>query len=103
MKSMKYINGNLRGSGGPHAIEITLECLLDVATPNSSWYIVITQLIHDLSSDGGHLGMLKSVSRSPWYPCAYRDSGILVTSWGIILQALNRARDGTIAIHQAGQ
>ena len=47
--SSKAMVDKIRGSGGPHSVNVTSEWLLILTGPHSSQYIIVVPLIHDLS------------------------------------------------------
>ena len=47
--SSKAMVDKIRGSGGPHSVNVTSHWLLILASPHNSQYIIVLLLIHDLS------------------------------------------------------
>ena len=47
--SSKAMVDKIRGSGGPHSVNVTSEWLLILTGSHSSQYIIVLPLIHDLS------------------------------------------------------
>ena len=47
--SSKEMVDKIRGSGGPHCVNVTSQWLLILTPPHSSQYIIVLLLIHDLS------------------------------------------------------
>ena len=47
--SSKAMVDKIRGSGGPHSVNVTSQWLLILTLPHSSQYIIVLLLIHDLS------------------------------------------------------
>ena len=47
--SSKTMVDKIRGSGGPHSVNVTSQWLLILTPPHSSQYIIVLLLIHDLS------------------------------------------------------